>query len=234
MRVPAFNDFRKVRVKNKLSMNLISAVSFLMITVASSFCCGHKTEHSGFDKSDRNVTSRDSCDSPDAPFGCYFANMPSGLSATMMIPVTGESADRLEITGTVSDKSGKPVEGVVIYAYHTDSDGYYSKSGNESGVQKWHGKLHGWCVTDSEGKYRISTIRPAPYPGNLFPAHIHAALKLPDGSITLINDYVFSDDPMVNSKYESGLESLPGGTGIMKLQRADGKWTGVRDIDLLN
>ncbi len=219
-------------IKTVVSMNQFGVVLFLMITVVSSFFCGQKTEHAGKKSLDRTDSSRDSCDSPDAPFGCYFANAPAELTSTMRIPVTGESSDKLEITGTVKDKSGMPVGGVVIYAYHTDSDGYYSKSGNESGVQKWHGKLHGWCVTDSEGKYGIITIRPAPYPGNLFPAHIHAALKLPDGSITLINDFVFSDDPLVNSKYESGLDDLPGGTGILRLQKSEGKWTGVRDIDL--
>lgn len=213
-------------------MNQVGATIFLMITIMSSFFCRQKTEQAIKNSIDRPVTSRDSCDSPDAPFGCYFANMPAELTGTLRIPIAGESADDLEISGTVRDKGGEPAEGIVIYAYHTDSKGYYSKSGNESGVQKWHGKLHGWCVTDREGKYRIITIRPAPYPGNLFPAHIHAALKLPDGSITLINDYVFSDDPMVNSKYESGLDDLPGGTGIIKLQRSDGKWTGVRDIYL--
>lgn len=175
----------------------------------------------------------DDCDDPDADIECYFINMPENLDSTMIIAVEGETADELIISGTIFKGDGKtPYQNVILYAYHTDSKGYYSKNGNETGIQKWHGKLHGWCKTNSAGRYTIKTIRPAPYPGNLFPAHIHASIKIPDGSYFHINDYVFKDDPLVNKKYESALPYEIGGTGIIELKKMDNTWIGQRDIIL--
>jgi protocatechuate 3,4-dioxygenase beta subunit len=121
---------------------------------------------------------------------------------------------------------------VILYAYHTDSKGYYSKSGRETGVQKWHGRLHGWCRSDKNGRYQIHTIRPAPYPDNSMPAHIHAAVKTVNNQLYWITDYVFKGDPLVNDKYLSSLSNV-GGTGVIELSNnLDNTWTGQRDIVL--
>jgi protocatechuate 3,4-dioxygenase beta subunit len=181
----------------------------------------------------QTLTNDDCDDSPDVNIECYFINMPESLENTMTIPTTGESADELIISGTIFKADGKtPYQNVILYAYHTDSRGYYSKSGNETGIQKWHGKLHGWCKTDSEGRYTIKTIRPAPYPNNSIPAHIHSALKLPDDSKLYINDFVFTDDPLIDEKYKSSFEREVGGTGIIELKKIDNTWIGKRDIIL--
>ena len=200
---------------------------FLILTVSS--CMEAQQNRPGV----QTLTNDDCDDSPDVNIECYFVNMPDNLESTMIIPSEGETAKELIITGTIYKADGKtPYQYAILYAYHTDSDGYYSKRGNETGIQKWHGKLHGWCRTDSAGHYTIKTIRPAPYPNNSIPAHIHSAVKLPDNSMLHINDFVFADDPLIDEEYKSSFERQVGGTGIMELLKIDNVWIGQRDIIL--
>jgi protocatechuate 3,4-dioxygenase beta subunit len=153
----------------------------------------------------------------------------------MTIADQKETGEKLMISGTIFKAYGKtPFPDIILYAYHTDSKGYYSKSGNETGVQKWHGHFHGWCKTDSNGYYEIHTIRPARYPDNTMPAHIHAAIKTDSGKMFYITDFVFKDDSLVNEKYLSSLVNI-GGTGVVDIKKTtENTWTGKRDIILTN
>jgi protocatechuate 3,4-dioxygenase beta subunit len=175
----------------------------------------------------------DTCDSPDAHISCSFASMPTTLTSTMTIVTMSEPDEKLIISGTIYKADGKtPYPNIILYAYHTDSKGYYSKNGNETGVQKWHGRLYGWCKTDKNGYYEIHTIRPARYPDNSMPAHIHAAIKKENGQMYWITDYVFKDDNLVTEKYLSSLSNV-GGTGVVDIHKiAKNNWTGKRDITL--
>ncbi len=174
---------------------------------------------------------KDSCDNPDANISCYFMNTPSGLTNVMMIGGQNEAGEKLVITGTIFKADGiTPYPGVILYAYHTDNTGHYSKKGDETGVQKWHGHLHGWCKSGGKGQYEIRSIRPARYPGNAIPAHIHLAFKTPDGQMNYLNEYVFKDDSLVNKEYLSKLPDA-GGTGVVDIKKtAQNVWTGKRDI----
>ena len=175
----------------------------------------------------------DSCDDPDAAIECYFINGPKNLNSILTIGDKTEPGERLIISGTVVKSDGKtPYSGVVLYAYQTDSKGYYSKNGKERGVQKWHGKLHGWCKTNKNGYYEIHTIKPAPYADSSMPAHIHAAIKLPDSQKAFhISDYVFKNHFLVNEKYESCLIKNIGWPGIIELKKdKDSVWRGSRNI----
>ena len=210
-------------------LNAFKILSYFLLILTVSSCMEAQQNRPGV----QTLKNDDCDDSPDVNIGCYFINMPETLESTMIIPSEGETAEELIITGTIFKVDGKtPYQNVILYAYHTDSKGYYSKSGNETGVQKWHGNLHGWCITDSAGRYTIKTIRPAPYPNNSIPAHIHSAVKLPDNSMLHINDFVFSDDPLINEEYKSSFEREIGGTGIMKLTKKDKIWYGYRNIIL--
>jgi protocatechuate 3,4-dioxygenase beta subunit len=178
-------------------------------------------------------TQADTCDDPDAPIGCNFRDMPANLTHVMTIADKEETGDRLVVSGTIFKADGKtPYPNVVLYAYHTDSKGYYSKSGKETGAQKWHGRLHGWCKTDENGYYEIRSIRPARYPDNSMPAHIHIAVKEPKDKATYyISDIVFKDDSLVNKRYVNSIISMIGGNGIVALSKStDGTWVGRRDI----
>lgn len=175
---------------------------------------------------------QDSCDDPDAGINCCFVNMPANVSAILSIAGKNETGERLLISGTIYKADGKtPYPAAWLYAYHTDHTGHYTKSGKETGFQKWHGHLHGWCKTDSVGHYEIHTIRPAPYPNRSMPAHIHAAIKTTSGQAFYISDFVFKDDALVNEKYTSTLIDNVGGTGIVEIiKTTDNTWVGKRDI----
>jgi protocatechuate 3,4-dioxygenase beta subunit len=178
----------------------------------------------------------DECDNPDAAIDCCFVNAPTTLSRAMTMPTgQGELGEKLMISGTIFKADGKtPYPNVLLYAYHTDSKGHYSKTGKETGIQKWHGRLHGWCRTDQNGRYEIRSIRPARYPDNSMPAHIHAAIKEPGGKRPYyISDFVFKDDQLVNDRYLKSIVSTVGGTGIVDLKKsATGVWMGERTITL--
>jgi protocatechuate 3,4-dioxygenase beta subunit len=148
------------------------------------------------------------------------------------LPDFSDGGPKIEISGIVYQKDGvTPAPGVVLYLYHTDQDGYYSKKGNETGWGKRHGYIRGWMKTNEKGEYRFYTLRPAPYPGNHFPAHIHMIIKEPDKNEYWIEDYVFDDDPLVNEAYRKN-ESKRCGTGIITLTKVDisGLSTGKRDL----
>ncbi len=171
----------------------------------------------------------DTCNSPDAPISCFFENIPPHLNHIMIIGDSSEAGTRIKIKGQILKKDGKtPFKDLIIYAYHTDSKGYYSKKGNETGVQKWHGHLTGYCKTDQNGDYEIFTVRPGRYPDNNFPAHIHCAVKDQDGNMFYLNDFVFSDDSLVNGDYLSRL-IYKGDNGVTDLhETGSGIYEGSR------
>lgn len=218
------------RTKN---MRLIKLKSIAFITLLIFFISWvHITTKPAANQKMINVQI-DTCDNPDAKINCCFLNMPSKLTNVMTIAGQNEAGGRLIITGTLFKPDGvTPYPNVILYAYHTDNSGHYSKKGDEKGVQKWHGHLHGWCKSGSDGKYELHTIRPARYPDNSVPAHIHAAFKLPGGQMGYINDFVFKDDSLVNEKYLSSLSDI-GGTGVVDIKKtAKNIWKGKRDLIL--
>ncbi|HET6996337.1 MAG TPA: hypothetical protein VFI06_15190, partial [Chitinophagaceae bacterium] len=96
------------------------------------------------------------------------------LSYIDTLPDFNESGPRIEISGTVYQVDGKtPAPGVILYVYHTDQAGLYSKKGNEKGWGKRHGYIRGWIKTNDQGEYRFYTLVPASYPNSTNPKHIH-------------------------------------------------------------
>ena len=206
-------------------------ISIIGLLVLTFFSCG-QTSSTRHNK--QTITAqKDTCDSPDANINCCFINLPTTLNSIMNIDILKETADKLIISGTIFKADGKtPYPDIILYAYHTDSKGYYSKKGDETGVQKWHGRLHGWCKTDKNGHYEIHTIRPALYPDNSMPAHIHAAIYTDTGQMLWITDYVFKDDSLADENYLSSLTNV-GGTGVVDIDKnSDSIWIGKRDIVL--
>ncbi|MCB0527055.1 MAG: heme-binding domain-containing protein [Saprospiraceae bacterium] len=176
----------------------------------------------------------DPCGESDEDPDCCFAGMPDSVGSDMYIASKDEPGDRLRINGRVFKADGKtPYPGVLIYAYHTDAAGIYPKKGNETGIRKWHGYLHGWCRTDADGRYSINSIRPGLYPNRRTPAHIHLVVKKPDGSQPFyITDIVFADDKLVDGAYKARENRMPGGSGIINVQKSAEGWKGKRIISL--
>ena len=163
---------------------------------------------------------------------CGAAEAPRGLSSSVVIAGKSESGERLVLTGRVLQRDGRtPAPDVVVYAYHTNAQGIYPKRGDEGGNAVRHGYLRGWLKTDSQGRYRIETIRPGTYPSRVDPAHVHVTLAAPGSDEQYVDDFVFADDPLVDERYRRRVRNR-GGSGITTLTKRGGVWYGSRDIVL--
>ncbi len=180
------------------------------------------------------TTPPDTCDAPDAHPRCCFAHMPEQLSSSMQIAAAEEAGDRIILRGQVFKNDGRtPYPGVLLYAYHTDVKGIYSRNGKEQGIQRRHGRLHGWLRTDAEGRYELRTIRPAAYPERDFPAHIHAVVWEPGAGREpyYIEDFLFADDPLLQPRDRASAKKEPLTTHVVTLHRQpEGLWIGKRNI----
>lgn len=161
-----------------------------------------------------------------------YAGIPKNLSWQTSICDKNEAGEKLEINGTIYEKDGKtPASGVILYVYHTDVKGYYSPASNQKLAHK-HGHLRGWIKTDESGQYKFYTIRPAAYPNQKFPAHIHPIIKEPNKNEYWIDEYHFERDPLLTVNERANFQNR-GGSGIIKLSKNEkGIWVGKRDIIL--
>jgi len=97
---------------------------------------------------------------------------------------------------------------------------------------KRHGHIRGWVKSDENGKYSIYTIRPAPYPSNDMPAHIHTSIKEPSiDNEYYIDAFVFDDDVLLTDKERKSAENR-GGNGILSLERQKDMDVAEHDIIL--
>jgi protocatechuate 3,4-dioxygenase, beta subunit len=141
------------------------------------------------------------------------------LAATDTLPDFHESGPKMIVTGTIYQRDGKtPAKDVILYIYHTDQKGHYATRGNEKGWAKRHGYIRGWIKTAADGKYTFYTLKPAPYPGENIPAHIHPVIKEPGIQEYWIDEYLFQDDPLL-SPAERNQQQKRGGNGIVTLTR---------------
>lgn len=86
---------------------------------------------------------KDTCDDNDANPRCCFNAMPENLSRVLEVAPENEPGERILISGQFFKKDGKtPYPDVLVYVYHTDTTGRYTRKGDETGIQRWHGRLH--------------------------------------------------------------------------------------------
>ncbi|HYL74308.1 MAG TPA: hypothetical protein VEU96_08875 [Bryobacteraceae bacterium] len=96
-------------------------------------------------------------------------NPPANPSSAVQIAAANEPGDRLIVSGRVFKPDGKtPAEGVTVYAYNTDAEGYYRINHAE-----YPPRIYGWMNTDALGRFELRTIHPGSYPGMRVPPHIH-------------------------------------------------------------
>jgi protocatechuate 3,4-dioxygenase beta subunit len=109
---------------------------------------------------------------------------------------------RIIVTGQVLDTTGHPLAGTLVEIWQANAGGRYRHV-----VDDWPSPLDpgfGGCgrfVTDADGRYRFTTIRPGAYPwGNhpnaWRPAHIHFSLFGRSFTQRLITQMYFPDDPL--------------------------------------
>ena len=157
-------------------------------------CNGQTTKQSG--KSNQIKSNKivgGGCD------GCelMYIGMPNQIQSENTSVGWAEGEQKLIVTGKIFQLDGKtPAPNVVLYFWHTDDEGLYS-SGNETAKEvKLHGKLRGWVKSDKNGFYRIKTSRPAAYPTQDIPQHIHLSIKEADINNEYFADLYFDDDPL--------------------------------------
>ena len=119
---------------------------------------------------------------------------------------TGQAAigERIIVTGRVLDEDGGAVPSTLLEIWQANASGRYAHwretefpaalDPNFLGV--------GQCLTDDEGVYRFTTIKPGPYPwGNhpnaWRPAHIHFSLMGPMLGSRLVTQMYFESDPLL-------------------------------------
>jgi protocatechuate 3,4-dioxygenase beta subunit len=125
------------------------------------------------------------------------------LDADLTRQHTGEPiGERIIVSGTVRDTEGKPLRGTLVEVWQANAAGRYRHRWD-----RWPAPLDpnfsgaGRCVTDDEGRYSFTTVKPGPYPwGNhdnaWRPAHIHFSLLGRAFVQRLVTQMYFPGDPL--------------------------------------
>ncbi|GAB4463036.1 MAG: hypothetical protein Fur0028_15040 [Bacteroidales bacterium] len=130
--------------------------------------------------------------------GCelMYVGMPEQILSENTSSGWNEGKQKLILTGKVFQLDGKtPAPNIIIYYWHTDDRGLYSSDNQTPKQAKEHGKLRGWVKSDKNGNYKIMISRPAAYPNDNIPQHIHLSIKEP-GINEYYADLYFDDDPL--------------------------------------
>ena len=109
--------------------------------------------------------------------------------------------ERIVVSGRVFDTEGKPLAGTLVEIWQANAAGRYLHRWD-----RWAAPLDpnfsgaGRCLTDAEGRYQFTTIKPGPYPwGNHYnawrPAHIHFSLMGRAFAQRLVTQMYFPGDP---------------------------------------
>jgi len=193
-------------------------INFLLIVTLFNFLisCNERTKGNATTKqnTDTKKLVGGGCD------GCeiMYVGMPANIKSVDTSAGWAEKGQKLLVTGTVFKLGGKtPAPNVVIYYWQTDNNGYYSPKQGLHEKAKRHGHIRGWVKTDENGKYSINTIKPAPYPHENIPAHIHTSIKEPNiDNEYYIDEFVFDDDKYLTGEKRKALENR-GGSGILRV-----------------
>jgi protocatechuate 3,4-dioxygenase beta subunit len=124
---------------------------------------------------------------------------PKNAPSTIVVAGKNEPGARIVVTGRTL-LGDKPVAGVSLYVFHTDSKGLYSRTGDPR-QGELDPRLHGALRTDAQGRYRFETTRPGSYDN--MPAHVHYVVKA-DGYEPLLLVLQFEDDPIVVAMRKAG------------------------------
>lgn len=183
-------------------------------------------------KSNDNVLSlikKNANTSPEVNW-CGAMDAPDDVSSKTVLTRKSDEDETMIISGTVFQPDGTtPAPNILIYFYHTDSDGYYGRGNGE--VR--HGHFRGWMVTGANGKYEFSSVKPAPYPNRTEAAHIHMTLTGKNFKEDSIDSILFEGDKFITTRERETAGKKGGFNPILKLEKgADGILRGGRNIQL--
>lgn len=163
--------------------------------------------------------------------GVLFFYVASGADEpawSAILTADGEPGEPLHVTGTVYGPDGStPGAGVELYAYHTDAEGLYSETNDNTDP-----RLKATVRTGADGRYQLRTIKPAPYPGGGVPAHIHFRIS-GGGFSDQRADLNFEGDPYLSSRAIERSAQLGRFGPVRPLVKGDdGVWHVVFDLKL--
>jgi protocatechuate 3,4-dioxygenase beta subunit len=122
--------------------------------------------------------------------------------------------ERITVSGRILDRHGRPVRGQLVEIWQANGSGRYAHQRDQhpapldpnfTGV--------GRCLTDQDGGYHFTTIKPAPYPWRNHlnawrPAHIHFSLFGRSFTQRLVTQMYFPGDPLL--PYDPIYQSISG------------------------
>ncbi len=154
---------------------------------------------------------------------------PDDVSWKTALSKKSDKDEAMIISGTIFQPDGKtPAPNILIYFYHTDSEGLYGRRGE---VRDGH--FRGWLLTGANGKYEFNSIKPAPYPNRTEPAHVHMTLTGKNFKEDSINTILFEGDKFIKPEERNSVGKWNEFVPILKLKKgADGILRGTRDFKL--
>nr|WP_235544234.1 protocatechuate 3,4-dioxygenase subunit beta [Phycicoccus sp. Soil803] len=110
--------------------------------------------------------------------------------------------ERIVVTGRVVDGEGRPVRHQLVEVWQANAAGRYVHQRDQHPAPlDPHFTGMGRCLTDGDGVYRFTTIKPGPYPWRNHhnawrPAHIHFSLFGREFTQRLVTQMYFPGDPL--------------------------------------
>ncbi|MFI2188111.1 protocatechuate 3,4-dioxygenase subunit beta [Streptomyces sioyaensis] len=135
------------------------------------------------------------------------------LDADLTRQHTGEPlGERITVSGRVLDRNGQPVRGQLVEIWQANASGRYAHQRDRHAAPlDPHFTGVGRCLTDGQGRYAFTTIKPGAYPWRNHhnawrPAHIHFSLFGTAFTQRLVTQMYFPGDPLF--PYDPILQSV--------------------------
>jgi protocatechuate 3,4-dioxygenase beta subunit len=111
--------------------------------------------------------------------------------------------ERMIVGGRVLDEDGRPLAGTLVELWQCNATGRYHHEADQHDAPldpNFTGA--GRCVTDAEGRYAFTTIKPGAYPwrnhyNGWRPAHLHFSVFGPAFVQRLVTQMFFPGDPLL-------------------------------------
>jgi protocatechuate 3,4-dioxygenase, beta subunit len=110
--------------------------------------------------------------------------------------------ERIIVHGRVLDGDGRPIRNTLVEVWQANAAGRYQHEGDQHPAPLDPNFIGmGRCLTDDDGGYEFTTIKPGPYPWRNHhnawrPAHIHFSLFGTDFTQRLVTQMYFPGDPL--------------------------------------
>ncbi|MFC1432397.1 protocatechuate 3,4-dioxygenase subunit beta [Streptacidiphilus sp. N1-3] len=125
------------------------------------------------------------------------------LDADLTRQYAGEPlGERITVSGRVLDRAGRPVRGQLVEIWQANASGRYAHQRDQhpAPLDPHFGGV-GRCLTDDQGGYSFTTVKPGAYPWRNHenawrPAHIHFSLFGAAFAQRLVTQMYFPGDPL--------------------------------------